>query len=625
MKMDTQYVWKQMLKDLSVYLDRIILVAVFLAIYAGVILIFQQGSLFFGIVDFSFSMVFAILYFFRDRIGISPKIFIINVMVLSHSIFSLYYSGLVGTGITFLLLLQIIAIVFFQMKNAIIMGVLTIGIVLFFGLFSYFGYLEYGNDLLIKMNQPSQWLIVALALFIFFVISLTMIFYFRKKLIKNIVDLAQANEVLLSANVQLTESKRLTEKMAFFDPITGLPNRYKFEQLVQQRIDKYNGKGFILLINIKGFRIINSMLGSEAGDNILKTIAEVLGSFSNQNNIIARLGSDEFAAWVENWDDEVLDEKILKFHKEFHDQLPQNNFLSRIEFYISAVAYPDEAATLSQGLKKAGIALKFAKDSHSTGVMRFFDTMTESVESEMQMRKYIEDAVKDQEFYPVYQEKVDIDSQQIVGVEALARWKSAILGPVGPQDFIPIVTSSSLIFSFSQWMIEKVFSDFSILQEKYNKNLIVSINISPLFFIRARFVEYVVDLANQYQVPARQVVLEITEDIFIDDMKKINRIVQQLSNAGFQISLDDFGKGFSSLYYISNIDFNELKIDKSFIDNIAHDERSFGLFQSICNIADTLGFHVVAEGVETKEQVDKILTTSCHVVQGYYYSRPVPL
>jgi EAL domain-containing protein (putative c-di-GMP-specific phosphodiesterase class I) len=241
------------------------------------------------------------------------------------------------------------------------------------------------------------------------------------------------------------------------------------------------------------------------------------------------------------------------------------------------------------------------------------------------MGNHLHKALKNHEITVYYQSKINFETKKVVGVEALARWKSEELGFVPPNIFIPAITKLNLMNEFGSYMIDQVLGSYKKIQKKYGEDVSVSINISPANFMDSKFYSRLKETVLHYQVPPEKVILEITEDVFISDYDGICDIITKVHNLGIRVSIDDFGTGYSSLNYLTNMNFDEMKIDKSFIDQIIDDEKVFKLFQILCNIAEVYGYDIVAEGVETKKQLEKIKETSLKVIQGYLFSKPEPL
>ena len=269
--------------------------------------------------------------------------------------------------------------------------------------------------------------------------------------------------------------------------------------------------------------------------------------------------------------------------------------------------------------------MKYAKDQGDTKVHGYDATMEKAMRDEIALRNHLESALTNKEIMAYYQSKVDYETGEVVGVEALARWISEPLGFIGPNVFIPAVHSFFLDVEFGEYMIDHVFANYAKLKEKYGEKVHVSINISPAYFASSNFVVYTKKALAKYQIPASQIIYEITEDLFIDDIGNITCVAEEIRSMGISLSIDDFGTGYSSMSYLGNLQFDEMKIDKAFVDELTKNPRAVKLFKTLCNIAEVFDYRLVAEGVETKEQLEIIRETSVKVIQGYLFSRPEPL
>ncbi|MBC8060604.1 MAG: EAL domain-containing protein [Clostridiaceae bacterium] len=413
--------------------------------------------------------------------------------------------------------------------------------------------------------------------------------------------------------------------LAYFDQLSGLHNRNKFKEHINNRINTGCTQAFIILMDIKDFRLINSILGNEFGDHMIRIIGSVFQRFQIGNDLIARISGNEFAGWFETWDEPEITQKLDSLKEQFIEELKKIDFNQKFYFHISYSSYPDHGFDFESCYKKATVALKTAKENSPTKVYKFEQSMADSVEYDAKIINYIEASIIEDDFEVYYQNKVNIKDNTVIGVEALARWNCKQLGFVSPVVFIPAIDKANLTSRFSKMIIGKVLNDYPALEKKFQPGITVSINISPLFFFEKDFTDIVITAVKNSGVNPKKVILEITEDIFIKDFKTIQKIIAQLKNFGIKISLDDFGTGYSSLNYVKNIDFDEIKVDKSLIQGLSTDKRVFSLLKSIDQIAKAYNYSVVAEGVETTDELDMIAEAGFDIVQGFIYSRPEPI
>lgn len=436
------------------------------------------------------------------------------------------------------------------------------------------------------------------------------------------------NEMVNSINyahLNLISQEKKIRHLAYYDQLSDLPNRNMFKEHVNSRIEANVSRAHLILMDIKDFKFFNSILGNEFGDQLIGVIGLVLKKLSSEDIFIARLSGNEFALWIENSDDFQVKQIMNTFRGQFAEEIKNIDFNQRIYFHISYCSYEEDGLDFESYYKKAAIALNFAKDNSPNKIFKFERVMADSIENEALIRNHLEKAILNKEFEIYYQNKVRIKDTKIVGVEALARWNSKILGPISPAVFIPSIDKANLTTKFSKMIIEKVLKDYPRVEEKLSQNISVSINISPLFFFEKDFTSFIIKSISNSGVKAENVILEITEDIFINDFNSIQRIISELKSFGIRISLDDFGTGYSSLNYLKNLDLDELKIDKSLMQGILTDERDLKLLKAIELIAKAYGYSVVAEGIETNEQLEKIIEANFDIVQGYIYSKPEPL
>ena len=295
-----------------------------------------------------------------------------------------------------------------------------------------------------------------------------------------------------------------------------------------------------------------------------------------------------------------------------------------VDFHYSVALFPEHGLTFDELFRSASTAMKYAKDSGDIMYSLFDSLMEQKLRDENDMRTYLEKAIEQGEITPWYQRKVDYTSGRTVGVEALARWTSEVLGPVSPGIFIPAVHRFYLDVAFGNYMIDRVLSDYHTIVEKYG-DIKVSLNISPTYFDSSHILAKTKEALEKYKVPADRIIYEVTEDIFIGDFDGFKNMAGQLKGIGISLSLDDFGTGYSSLNYLKHMDINVIKVDKVFIDRIVEDPQAFKLLQGVCSIAELFDYEIVAEGVETEDQLAWIAKTPLKIVQGYIFSKPEPL
>ncbi|TGK82164.1 bifunctional diguanylate cyclase/phosphodiesterase [Leptospira noumeaensis] len=615
--------WTKFRKDTSPLLRRFLLVTSALFIFAAILHIIpfftNQGEIdyIFLFVDLGISGILYLEYLLKNKVPLIVRVFSLIGTTIFISVLSFVRSGLLGTGEISLAFIIISFFVFLPPILSLVSSLLISILPGIFGVMVYFSWIQFPEFLGIRNNSPREWYFKSVSLIIFSILSGFLIQRLRAKLIKNIVFLKDSRRKIL-------KNKKHIDKLAFYDSLTHLPNRYLFENIIKNKIELSKPETFLLLINIKGIKVINALHGISFGDQILGLIGSVLKQFNEERPdiLVASLGGDEFILWIQNSSKTKIEDAIVRFDLNNNEILTPERLGHRLQYRVSGIQFANDTNNLDEMIRKLSIAMNVAREESLPKLVWFQPDMELKIEREQKLKIYLEKTINQKSFKIAYQEKVDISSGKTIGLEALARWNAPEFGNVPPDEFIPIITKSELIVPFGKCIFEKVISHIPKLLETYGKGIQVSINISPIFFLYPNFNEYIIHCLTEQKIDPKNIIFEITEDVFLDEIETIERIVSELRSKGISVSLDDFGKGYSSLHYMQKIQFDELKIDKSFLDDIASSDRNFLLLESICHLADSLGLKTIAEGIENEDQILRLKQTSCHVVQGYLYSRP---
>ena len=411
------------------------------------------------------------------------------------------------------------------------------------------------------------------------------------------IETAQSN--LIKKDDQLLQ-------YAYYDTLSHLPNSNYLKLTMRKRLENLTSESSFLLIDIKDFNVINSIYGSSYGDKLIESIGSEIIDSKLDETIVARIGGNEFAVWIGFGAEEHVEERINSFVEQLKVKLKNLNYVNQLEFYISFVTVGIDDHDYDMIYQRASIALQFAKNHKITQIVKYRPEMYHNLERESKIMLLAERALLNDDFTVNYQCKVDVKIGRVYGVESLARWQAPEIGNISPNEFIPLLYKANLMTAFSQMIILKSLDDMPKLQALYGELVSISINISPIMFFNDNFVAFMDENIKKRAINPSLVILEITEDVFISDFNLVQNRINEIRHLGMKISLDDFGTGYSSLNYLSKIKFDEIKIDKSFIDNIVTDEIAYSLFMSIVRIAGALDCEVVAEGVETQFQVNLI-------------------
>lgn len=428
-----------------------------------------------------------------------------------------------------------------------------------------------------------------------------------------------------AAQEKLLSSEQAMIRLAYFDDLSTLPNRNHFRKTVEDGIADGVGHAVFLLMDIRNFRLINTLYGESFGDDLIRMAGQMLNDYQSKSNMIARFSGDEFAGWAIEWEDGAVARNIGGFRRMLQERVARDGIDLRIDLRTGYALYPDHGTDFEALLKHATVAVRQAKALGSNAIVEYTAEMHASLAREERIRQLLEQAIDDRAFRLVYQAKVMPGSGRVAGVEALARWDSPELGSVSPTVFIPMVEAHGMITRFGEMVIELAMADWARLEAKYGDTFTLSINLSPEHLFDGNLEGKLFAEIRRNGVDASRVLLEITENARIDDFNRIRTIMDKLREFGIRFSLDDFGTGYSSLSYIRQLPLDELKIDREFVDGLLFDSHAPVLLDSICRMARSYGLKVVAEGVETADQERMLLTAGIDLVQGYLYARPEPL
>ena len=445
-----------------------------------------------------------------------------------------------------------------------------------------------------------------------------------KKLI--IRDSAGHPQYLLGMIEDVTDRKLSEERiahLAHYDALTDLPNRLFFREQLEQAL-KHVRRGeqlAVLYLDLDKFKGVNDTLGHQGGDELLKAVAGRLRGCLRETDIVARLGGDEFAV-VQTAVERPSD--VTDLVKRIHDAIRAPCELLGHELSTDAsigiAMAPDDGIEPDQLPKNADLAMYGAK-ADGRGTYRFFEA---EMDARMKARRSLEfdlrQAVMCGEFEIHYQPLVNICDNSIVACEALLRWNHPTRGMVSPVEFIPIAEDTGVINPLGEWVLRTACAEAA----RWPSDVTVTVNVSPVQFKSENLVQMVVSALATSGLPARRLELEITESVLLGDDERTLLMLHQLKGLGVRIAMDDFGTGYSSLNYLRRFPFDKVKIDGSFIKDIAEKDGSWSIVQAVVSIAKARKIVTTAEGVETQEQLDLLRVLGCTEMQGYLFSRPQP-
>ena len=474
-----------------------------------------------------------------------------------------------------------------------------------------------------KESNPEAYYLVMTVIFLLIILVLSLIYYTRR-LIRTKRQLESQNEELHDLYEQIYNSEEELKKLVYFDSLTKLPNRIALTNDIQEHVKQQESiTAALMIIDIDNFKYINDTLGHHFGDEFLIEIAKIFLNLSSQSIRVYRIGGDEFAFLVTASmpQIEMAAQEIMNcFHKPIYmDKIKIHTTLS-----MGIAVYPFAGKTVQQLLKNADIAMYEAKQRGKERYVFFDDVMNYRIIEKTKIEHNLQFALDNKEFMLYFQPQYKTSNDKISGFEALIRWKSRELGMVPPNDFIKIAEESQKIVAIGKWVFVNSCDFASKLIKRGYKDIKVSVNISIVQLIQDDFTDFILATIESKNLDFKLIELEITETVLIRSVQEAYTKLETLRSKGVSISLDDFGTGYSSLSYLQNLPITTLKMDRAFVEDITKNTITENLASFIISMAHKLNLEVIAEGVETKLQLDTLKKYNCDKVQGYYYSKPVP-
>jgi len=427
-------------------------------------------------------------------------------------------------------------------------------------------------------------------------------------------------------------ARKVTEQrvhhVAQHDVLTGLPNRSLLQDRLSQAVAYATRSGhqvWVMLIDLDRFKFVNDSMGHKAGDVLLMTVAARLRSSLRDTDTVARLSGDEFVVILSEHADEPLTSDIVQ---RVMDAVAQPVILGAKEFFVTCsigvAAYPSDGTPSENLIEHADIAMYRAKKLGRNNFQFYTPAMNEESLERVRIESALRNALDRNEFVLHYQPQVDLQSGRIVGMEALIRWKHPELGMVPPVRFIGIAEDTGLIVPIGAWVMRTACAQNKAWQDAGLGPLRVAVNLSARQFGAADLIPNIEAVLNDTGLEPSCLELELTESLFMSDVTPAVELLHRMKSLGINLSIDDFGTGYSSFSYLSRFPIDVLKIDRSFVNDITHDANDAAIVASIIALAHNLRLSVIAEGVETAEQLDYLRHQGCDEMQGYYFSKPLP-
>lgn len=500
----------------------------------------------------------------------------------------------------------------------------------------------------VSFGFNSKIMLVCVLIVILLLLFLAYCFYranHRKKQSKELNDVNQRlksqcdelNEILQETQQEksklqeqydtLKKNQEHIKKLAYNDYLTQLPNRIAFTEVLDNVLYTLRQEEIIAVmhIDIDDFKVINDTLGHSYGDELLIDVTHRLKQAITEDDYLARNGGDEFILLSQNiMDISQYEDKIKKIMKVFSYPF----VLSTKEFFVTVsigiALGPTNGKTSQVLLKNVDTAMYEAKANGKDTYCYFNDSMNVNLMKKIELQSELRKAIENREFVAYYQPQIRLTDNQLVGFEALIRWKKEDGKLISPAEFIPLAEETGLIVQIGQYVMIEACKELKLWNDKGYKDLTMAVNLSVRQFRDRDFVQMLKDIIDEVGVNPKNLELEITESLALEDLELTVATIRKLQEIGVKFSLDDFGTGYSSMHYLKELPINILKIDKSFLDTIMEDESDQKIVQTIITMAQILNLEVVAEGVESEEQAEYLKSANCDKAQGYLYSKPVP-
>jgi diguanylate cyclase (GGDEF)-like protein len=410
------------------------------------------------------------------------------------------------------------------------------------------------------------------------------------------------------------------------DPLTGLPNRNLLNDRLTQAIaisERRKSTIVLILLDLDHFKAINDTLGHSFGDQLLITVGQRLQELIRGSDTIARIGGDEFVAVLTTGNHS---DSVVTVVKRFLESISRPFSFQGQEIWVTAsigiAQYPEDGEDPETLFKKADTAMYHIKENGRNGFQFFADEMNRKISKRMKIESNLRYALEKNEFHLNYQPQIDLTTGKIVGMEVLLRWHNEELGSVSPDDFIPVAEDTGQIVAIGEWALRSACTQYRDWTDLDFPRLRMAVNLSPRQFGQNNLVEMVKNILNETGIEATNLDLEVTESLMMHNIEDSIDKMHALRELGISLSIDDFGTGYSSLSSLQRFPLNFLKVDKSFVQEIGTGNKAV-IIRAIVAMAHSLGLSIIAEGVETVDQLNFLRKHHCEEVQGFYFSKPL--
>lgn len=426
---------------------------------------------------------------------------------------------------------------------------------------------------------------------------------------------------------EIIETQEKAEFLAYHDSLTGLPNRAKLEEDLTYSLamaKRNKNSVFVLFIDLDRFKIINDTLGHQTGDELLKVLAQRLQRVLRDTDTVARMGGDEFIIVLDSNQTKkaagYVCQRILDLIKE---PITVKGHVLNTSASIGVSMYPEDGEDISTLIKNADAAMYYAKEKGKNNYQYYDEQLSIDVHEQLKIEQALKGVLQRDELYLCYQPQYILGTKKITSFEALVRWEHPELGFVRPDKFINIAEDTGMIIEIGKYIFDTACKQYVKLKQKNPSLKYIAINISSVQFKDENFVNDVLGIIKKYKLKPYEVELEVTERYIMEFSKDNMETITKLRDIGFRFSIDDFGTGYSSMSYLTKLPIDVIKVDKAFVDNTPHDHGNVQISKAIVALSKSLGFSVIAEGIEYEEQEKYLQSINCNMGQGYLFSKPL--
>jgi diguanylate cyclase (GGDEF)-like protein len=498
-----------------------------------------------------------------------------------------------------------------------------------------FSFYETYKNMVLSVIAVFEALLVFVCILLFYIHKIKRM---KKELLDSHEELSQLYEELSASDeemkkqynemIEINEKIRTSDEkltfLAYHDSLTGLPNKLTLYKKAKEVLVPESGKVALIFIDLDKFKNVNDTMGHIFGDQLIIQVGKRLSEIISDKGYLYRLSGDEFVILLPGL--QTVDDYIQYANEilsRFSEEITVFDSILHIGLSMGVAIYPEHGDDLEQLLKYADIAMYRAKENGRKSFILYNSLMNEAFTERITIEKYLLKALERNEFEVYFQPQYDINTNEITGLEALLRWNNPILGSVSPIKFIPIAEETRLIIPLGNWVLNEACRVLRKIQDYGYPELTVSVNISTLQLLQSDFIHIVDQTLREWGIASHLIELEITETILIESFDTIWPKLKIFDDMNIRIALDDFGKGYSSLFYLKQMPISTLKVDKSFVDHITSKDDN-DLTEHIITMGKSMNMCVIAEGVETVEQLEYLKEHDCDKIQGYLFSRPIP-